>query len=283
MKRLIGLVFVLCSALTQAQNVTGNLVANPSFTSGTSGWTITGHGSAVSHPIVGASQFSFGTQGSIAQSIAINNALAGTGITVNGIQYGWRFANYCANSIGNAAALCNTTSGGPVDILTANVDVTNTTGGKVFDRTHTYNVNAWSWISEAQDVNFTSTPLASMGHLNISFTGVDAGGSVTDPYLGPSVTTVYARLKYGTDSCASDPLSSPSCSGYQAAYTTQQCTANPLYNSSCPGYAAAMLVIQCSANPLSDPACPGYASAVFTQQCTANPLYATTCPGYAQA
>jgi hypothetical protein len=286
MKKLIGLVFALCLAVAHAQNVTGNLVTNPSFTSATSGvptgWSITGHGSALSHPIVGANQYSFGTQGSVAQSIAINNALAGTGIAVNGIQYGWRFANYCANSVGNTTS-CTSTSTGPVDTLTANVNVTNNVGGTVFDRTHVYNTKAWSWISEAQDVNFTSTPLASIGNLNISFTGVDAGGSTAAPYYGPSVTTVYARLKYGTDLCTSDPLSDPACPGYQAAYTTQQCTANPLYNSSCPGYAAAMLVIQCSANPLSDPTCPGYAQAIYTQQCSVNPLYATTCPGYAAA
>ena len=287
MKQLLVLLMVLWVTVAQAQSVTGNLVNNPSFTSGTSGipsgWAITGHGSSASHPIVGTSQYSFGTQGSIAQSIAINNALSGSGIAVNGIQYGWRFANYCANSVNNATAMCNSESTGPVDTLTANVNLTNTAGGTVLDRTHVYNTKAWSWINEAQDVNFTSTPLASMGSLNISFTGVDAGGSTTTPYLGPSVTSIYAKLKYGVDPCIADPLSNPSCPGYAAAYTIQQCTANPLYNSSCPGYAAAMLAVQCSANPLSDPTCPGYTQALFTQQCTANPLYATTCPGHAAA
>lgn len=83
--------------------------------------------------------------------------------------------------------------------------------------------------------------------------------------------------------CVSDPLSSPNCPGYAAAYKTQQCTINPLYDPSCPGYAEAYKTQQCSINQLYDPSCPGYAQAYFNQQCTINPLYNQSCPGYAQA
>jgi hypothetical protein len=85
------------------------------------------------------------------------------------------------------------------------------------------------------------------------------------------------------DMCIINPLSSPACPGYQAAYTAQQCTISALYNPSCPGYATAYFTQQCTANPLFDVSCPGYASAYLTYQCSIDPLYSTTCAGYQQA
>ena len=277
---LLGLV----TSFVNAQSVTDNLVENPNFTSMT-GWTVTGSGSNTSHPVVGPNQYSFGTQGSVARSIAINAALAGTGINVTGIQYGWRFAIYCNNPVGGNANTCANGTGA-ADTLTANVNVTNTGGSTVFDRTHVYNTSRWSWVSEAQDVNFASTPLASMGHINMTFTGTDGGASAGEPYLGTALSTVYARLKYSAeaaDPCVANPLSSTSCAGYQQAYTTQQCSANPLYSTVCPGYAAAYKTQQCSANPLYATDCPGYAAAYHDQQCSINALYASDCTGYAAA
>ena len=87
----------------------------------------------------------------------------------------------------------------------------------------------------------------------------------------------------GYDICSSDPMSSPNCSGYAAAYLTYQCSISSLYDVSCPGYAAAYFTQQCNLSALYDPSCPGYAAAYQTQQCNANQLYSTTCPGYAAA
>lgn len=284
MKSLLAFVLVIFSLLCNAQNVTGNLVTDPNFANMT-GWTVTGHGSNTSHPVVGSGQYSFGTQGSIAQSIAINNALSGSGISVTGIQYGWRFALYCNNPVGGNSSTCQAGTGAS-DTLTANVNVTNSSGGTIFDRTHNYNTRLWSWVNEAQDVNFTSTPLASMGHINMTFTGTDGGASTGDPYMGTSISTVYVRLKYGAetvDPCLTDALSSPSCPGYQQAYTNQQCAVNPLYATSCSGYAIAYKTQQCTVNPLYATDCPGYATAYKTQQCSISALYATDCPGYEAA
>ena len=285
MKHWIAIALLSLAAMSaHAQSVTDNLVTDPNFST-MSGWTATGLGSNASHPVVGTNQYSFGTQGSIARSIAINAALAGTGISVTGIQYGWRFAIYCNNPVGGNSSTCSNGTGA-VDTLTANVNVTNSGGSAIFDRTHTYNTSRWSWISEAQDVNFTSTPLANMGHINMTFTGTDGGASTGEPYMGPALSTVYARLKYGVetvDPCIANPLSSTTCAGYQQAYTTQQCSANPLYSTVCPGYAAAYKIQQCSANPLYATDCPGYDAAYKSYQCSASPLYATDCPGYAEA
>lgn len=284
MKALLAFVLVIISLLCNAQSVTGNLVTDPNFTNMT-GWYVTGHGSNASHPVVGSAQYSFGTQGSVALSIAINNALSGSGINVTGIQYGWRFALYCNNAVGANYGTCSGTAGA-ADTLTANVNVTNSSGGTVFDRTHTYNTRVWAWVNEAQDVNFTSTPLASMGHINLTFTGIDAGESTSIPHMGPSISAVYARLKYGAetvDPCIANPLSSTSCAGYQQAYTTQQCSANPLYSTTCSGYSVAYKSQQCSVNPLYAIDCPGYAVAYKSQQCSMSALYATDCPGYEAA
>ena len=85
------------------------------------------------------------------------------------------------------------------------------------------------------------------------------------------------------DPCSSNPLASPSCSGYQQAYETQQCSINPLFAPSCPGYAQAFHDQQCNANQLSYTDCPGYAALYLTQQCNANALYSPSCPGYQTA
>jgi len=85
------------------------------------------------------------------------------------------------------------------------------------------------------------------------------------------------------DMCLINPLSSPSCPGYQVAFTTQQCTISALYDPSCPGYQVAFTTQQCSVNPLYSQVCSGYQAAYLQQQCSINPLYSTTCDGYQRA
>ena len=87
----------------------------------------------------------------------------------------------------------------------------------------------------------------------------------------------------GVDQCTINPLYSPSCPGYAAAYTAQQCTISALYDPTCPGYQQAYFNQQCSLNSLYNQNCPNYQQAYFAQQCTANPLYNSGCPGYQQA
>ena len=103
----------------------------------------------------------------------------------------------------------------------------------------------------------------------------------SNPLYSPSCTGYQAA--YLIQQCSANPLYSTNCPGYQAAYTTQQCSFNSLYSATCPGYAAAYFNQQCSTNALYNINCPGYASAYLNLQCSLNPLYSTTCPGYAQA
>jgi hypothetical protein len=105
--------------------------------------------------------------------------------------------------------------------------------------------------------------------------------------ITPGSSSIFSWQALGgtgaVDMCTINPLSSPSCPGYQAAYTVQQCTISALYDPTCPGYQAAYQTLQCSLNPLYNSACPGYQTAYHNQQCSLNALYATDCPGYASA
>jgi hypothetical protein len=105
--------------------------------------------------------------------------------------------------------------------------------------------------------------------------------------ITPGSTNIFSWQALGgtgaVDMCTINPLSSPACPGYQAAYTIQQCTISALYDPSCPGYQQAYQTQQCSINPLFSTVCPGYQYAYLQQQCSLNSLYSTTCPGYQQA
>jgi hypothetical protein len=116
---------------------------------------------------------------------------------------------------------------------------------------------------------------------NWSLAGTGANPCTIDPLSSPSCPGYAAA--YLTQQCSISPLYNAQCPGYAQAYYTQQCTANPLYDVNCPGYASAYLTYQCSVNPLYSTTCEGYESAYFNQQCSANSLYSTSCPGYAEA
>lgn len=130
------------------------------------------------------------------------------------------------------------------------------------------------------------------GGLNITNHTVSAGltgdlskGEYVELYYGQgfSLDAPLVPDVGGPDPCELDPLSSPSCSGYEQAYYSQQCSINPLYDSGCAGYAEAYYNQQCSLDPLYDAGCPGYAEALFTQNCSTNPLFDSRCEGYATA
>ena len=122
--------------------------------------------------------------------------------------------------------------------------------------------------------------------VTMGMTGDSSLNQYTLNYSGPgfrSTENVSYITQSTGDMCLSNPLSSPSCAGYQEAYTALQCSSNPLYSPSCAGYAAAYFNQQCGLNALYDPSCPGYAQAYFNQQCSLNPLYDRRCSGYNEA
>lgn len=173
-------------------------------------------------------------------------------------------------------------------------------------------------ISNGNNLNTFGVEIKPSGYIGLRYSNVNISQTTTSAIVGNAAlgeynmhfhgnnfntNTVPGLIEYnGTSSmCTTNPLSSPSCpgyqeaqcsanplyattcSGYQTAYFNQQCSANPLYAATCPGYAVAYKNQQCSSNPLYATDCPGYAIAYKNQQCSISPLYATDCPGYAEA
>jgi len=147
------------------------------------------------------------------------------------------------------------------------------------------NINSGGGINVKYGGAFVST-----GHtVTAGMTGDLSKGEYFQYYHGQGFSAPSTGLSWsanGTapvDQCMINPLSSPSCPGYAAAYTSQQCRVSALFDPSCPGYAAAYVVQQCTINPLFNATCPGYQQAYTDQQCSLNPLFNNTCAGYAQA
>lgn len=212
--------------------------------------------------------FMFGyTQAQVAYTYAFSQALQNSGMSILGYNYTWDYINQ------------DMTRGN----LSAAVNFAGTNGTSLYSKNYTLGPTTGGWTTMSGTETFTSPGLlaANIANFSLSFSGKDdrfwAG------YYGPQVRNPSMTLNYTFDACSANPLSSPDCPGYAAAYQTQQCTANPLYNTACPGYAAAYQIQQCTINPLSSPDCPGYATAYLNYQCSTNPLFSTTCQGYEQA
>lgn len=110
-------------------------------------------------------------------------------------------------------------------------------------------------------------------------TGDVALGEMQKFYFGrgiPGQSLQDWSVNSTSNACSTNPLSSPTCPGYAAAYLTQQCSISALYDPSCPGYQQAYANQQCSANPLSSTSCPGYSRAYALQNLLATPSSSTT-------
>jgi hypothetical protein len=284
--------FGSCSLKAQTLN-SPNLIGSPYSTiTGTIPYTGAGGGvSGGSTPGYNSTTntIHFGyTQSIAAYTYAFNQALQNSGMTILGYNYSWSYLN----------------QGDSEGTLSAKVNFAGTDGTSLHLKTWDLGTTTdWTKISGTENFANNGMAVSSIANFSLSFTGKDK--KYWAGYYGPQVKDPSLSLNYTFDQCSSNPLSSPTCPGYAAAYLTQQCTANALYNTSCPGYAAAYQIQQCTINPLNDPSCPGYAAAYLTsqcranqlyssvcegyqtayktQQCTATPLYATDCPGYAQA
>jgi hypothetical protein len=135
-------------------------------------------------------------------------------------------------------------------------------------------------------INYEKINISPWRTITIGMTGDTSLGEYTQHYHGAgySTNTAFSYITESTgNACLTNPLSSPSCAGYQEAYLSQQCSVSQLYSPQCPYYAEAYLSQQCNANALYDRSCAGYEAAYFTQQCTANPLYDRNCSGYSEA
>jgi hypothetical protein len=189
-------------------------------------------------------------------------------------------------------------------IMPLQTDLLNYSGRFLTEGTPQYQRYVWENISEfgrPENLNTFGVEIRPSGFIGVHYEkiNIDPSRPVTMGMTGDSSLNQYTLNYSGAgfsrvenvsnitqvtgDMCLTDPLSSPSCAGYQEAYTTLQCSSNPLYSPSCAGYAAAYFNQQCGLNALYDSSCPGYAQAYFNQQCSSNPLYDRGCSGYNEA
>ncbi len=152
--------------------------------------------------------FSYGSTYLYQQQLVSSLLPSGSGLQINGYNFGFTAKN------GNGW------DDGRVDQLTALVRFWDNTGGRgasnllygnAWDLSYKYN---WSTFNFGE--TFTK-PLAvpSIGQVQYGFIGRD-NNFWQGPY-GPEVYNVNFSLKYSVDPCASNPLYSPTCSGYLAA------------------------------------------------------------------
>ena len=252
-------------------------------------------------------------------SYAINQALQGSGVSVDKVHYSWKYIHcfntpddFCSDNISNRV---NTQTGEITDDtywdeLVVTVEVTDASGTVVETKTWTMdkwydwnnanshstneiNVNGIRWqihednieiYNHIDKVGTIRTP-NQLGDVRFRVVGNDGGN--WDGYYGPVIRDFQTWFTYRANPCNDTALYDPSCPGYAEAYATyeydQNCAANALYDPGCPDYADAYYNQQCSADPLYDSGCPGYASAYYDQQCSADPLYDSGCDGYEQA
>lgn len=247
--------------LLTTPNVVGNQWSNtvPATPGGTRGGNVPGYNAETNTILFGY------TQQTVNQRIVLNNILEGTGIKIHGYNYSFDYINsgFSRGSLAGSFILLDKDNKA-IDSMSLSLGSTE------------------GWKTVAGTRNFTNQyGLDYAKTLSLNFTGKDdrfwAG------YYGPQIRSVNVSFRYAQDLCATNPLSSPSCDGYEKAYFDQQCKASVFYSIACPGYEQAFFTQQCTANPLYNSNCPGYQQAFLAQQCSLNTLYNPSCPGYAKA
>jgi hypothetical protein len=186
-------------------------------------------------------------------------------------------------------------------IMPLQTDLLNYNGRFLTEGTPQYQRYKWENISEfgaPQNLNTFGLEIRPSGYIGmhyeqvnispwrpvtIGMTGDTSLGEYTQFYHGAGFSQGSNLIESNGNLCVTNPLSSPSCSGYQEAYLAQQCSVSSLYSPQCPNYAQAYQDHQCSLDPLYSNSCQGYQQAYLTQQCGISQLYSTSCSGYQAA
>lgn len=161
--------------------------------------------------------FSYNANATVAQTRAINQALAnaGSGIQVQGYSYSWDIRNMNGD---------NRQPG--TDTLTANVKTyaaDNTTVRR--SDSWTYNTK-FEWTTFSGDVNYVNPgPVSDFGNIKLSFTGGDNG--YWGGYFGPQVRNASLKINYTVDPCATNPAYSPTCANYNTVQYSNNLVPNP--------------------------------------------------------
>jgi len=234
MKKFLLLVLLVVSSMAYSQDYTQNLIDyNDWINAGSVGQPLTCWGPGDPGycgplPAVGAFNepslinFSYGLT-DIYQPIGIAQALsaAGSGIIVNGFSFSFTAKN--GNGWDN----------GQLDYLTAYAEFYSNNN---LTESYNYDLNyKFNWTNFNFSETFTNPyQINDLDEVKVGFVGRDTNGWAG--FYGPEVRNINFRLNYGIDPCYDDPLSSPSCDGFQAALLELQCNGDPLSNVGCPGF-----------------------------------------------
>ena len=285
---LAGVLLLFCFSVSKAET-SQNLIDPQAWDGATYGTdpggccaSISGSGAMIDNTTE-TIMFSYGRD-VLAQTIAINQALASSGISVDGYQYEWTYRLIGKHGTNNYYQVHNDTLQFIVTVKDANG---NQVERYVYDRSGAVGqtiAGSQNWQTESGTELFQQSY---QDPQNIQLQIIGADGGYWQGYYGPEVKDIALRLIYTADPCSGNPLFDPSCKGYAEALAKmlydQNCAANPVYDTGCPGYQQAYFNQQCTADALYSSACPGYTTAYYNQQCTLDPFYDNQCPGYAQA
>jgi hypothetical protein len=167
-------------------------------------------------PSTNSISFSYNANATVAQTIAINNALAnaGAGVKINGYSYSYDVRNMNGD---------NRQSG--TDTINVYQNLVSTTGASLLSSQQTYNTKfEWQTVAGLQTAN-TPIEMANASYLSFKMVGGDNG--YWGGYFGPQVRNVNMRLNYTVDPCATNPAYSPTCANYNTVNISNNLVPNP--------------------------------------------------------
>ena len=222
-KRLLAIALLGVTSV-HAQTVTGttatvqttpNLITsgtNHTWTGATTGTLPANYMPGGSAPIYdpGTNTITFSyANATVAQTIAINNALAnvGAGIKVNGYNYSYDVRNMNGDDRQPG-----------VDNFSVATKMTSNTGATLLSSQENYSTKFdWTSVSGSRT---TTTPydLANLGSLQFKVVGMDSG--YWGGYFGPQLRNANMSLAYTVDPCAANPAFSTTCANYSTNILT---------------------------------------------------------------
>ena len=151
--------------------------------------------------------------GSMNQAFAINTALglAGSGATVHGINYGFNYTvgqGFSGCTATNQDGSCSWYMNTPA-YANATFSLTNSNNQTITQKSHSFTQEGTSGSVSEKYLLSSSMNQTLLGTARLT---ASSSGS------GSSVSGAWANIIYTADPCAVNPLSSPNCSGYGAAF-----------------------------------------------------------------
>ena len=209
MKRIFALILALVVGVADA-DTTSNVLSGTNWTGVTNGSLPANRmpGSALLYDTAtGTVNWSYNTA-TAAKTIAINNALSGSGVQIGGYNYTYDLRNMNGDN-----------RQGSIDTMSVTTRMTSNTGATLLTNTNTHNtLFDWTTFSGTQSLS-TPAQLSGVGNLSISFTSRDIG--YWAGYFGPEVRNVGMSLNYtAVDPCIANPAANSGCPGYSTNIIT---------------------------------------------------------------